>query len=78
MTESHNHKWLMTKIKSDSTSSDKWYFTQFYAISGSNVTPEHLKSRIVGFCYENVDAKYCLLGDIIPSNINLTPDRQTC
>ncbi len=64
--------WPVTWIEADGPSGKFLTGTQVYAISGADVEPIQLDGRIVGGMFEDEDARYCLLGDIRPTDTGLT------
>lgn len=62
--------WPVAWMEGDGYVADSITSTQVYAISGATVEPVIMEGRPIGGIFEDADAKYCLLGDIRPSNIS--------
>lgn len=65
-------EWPVTWIEADGPSGKFLTGTQVYAISGAPVEPIRLDGRIVGGMFEDDCARYCLLGDIRPTDVSLS------
>ncbi len=50
---------------------------QIAALSGANATPLYGERRLIGWHFEDSDAKYCLLGAVHPSDPSAPPGHQT-
>jgi len=50
---------------------------QFRTIGGVHSTPLMKKGRMIGSYFEDADAKYCILGDLLPSDLAASPGEQT-
>jgi len=70
-------KWPITWIQGDGCNGEDLTGTQIYAISGGDCKPVIYKGKAVGTVYEDDDAKYCLLGGLIPSDITSSREVQT-
>lgn len=69
--------WPVTWIQGDGCTGEDLTGTQAYAISGGNCEPVICKGKVVGTIYEDQDARYCLLGDLIPTDITASRATQT-
>jgi len=62
--------WPVSWMEGDGYVADSITSSQIYAISGAKVEPIIMDGRPVGGTFEDAEAKYCLLGDIRPTNIS--------
>jgi enamine deaminase RidA (YjgF/YER057c/UK114 family) len=70
--------WPVTWVEGDGTSGIALTGTQVYALSGAAAELIRLDETVVGCTFEDDDAKYCLLGDLRPSNVSASRPRQAC
>lgn len=68
--------WPITWIEGDGCTGEDLTGTQVYAISGVNCKPVTYKGKVVGTVYEDQDAQYCILGDLIPFDITVSRANQ--
>jgi len=61
-------EWPVTWIEGDGSAQKALTGTQAYAISGTSVGSIRLDGQIVGSIFEDDDARYCLLGDLRPTD----------
>lgn len=61
-------EWPVTWVEGEGRSSNSLTGTQVYAISGTSVGSIRLDGQIVGSIFEDDDARYCLLGDLRPTD----------
>ncbi|MFC1498176.1 RidA family protein [Verrucomicrobiota bacterium] len=71
-----NITWPITWIQGDGASGTSLTGTQACAISGASVQSVRLDGHAVGSCFEDKEARYCLLGDILPTDISRTKEEQ--
>jgi enamine deaminase RidA (YjgF/YER057c/UK114 family) len=69
-------QWPVTWIEGDGSSEKSLTGTQVYAISGTSVEPIYMGEDVVGNVFEDDDSKYCLLGDLRPTNTSASRPRQ--
>ncbi len=69
-------EWPVTWIEGYGRSTKNLTGTQAYAISGVCVEPVRLDGQIIGGMFEDDDAKYCLLGDLRPTDISCSRTKQ--
>jgi enamine deaminase RidA (YjgF/YER057c/UK114 family) len=69
-------EWPVTWIEGYGRSTKNLTGTQAYAISGVSVEPVRLDGQIIGGMFEDDDAKYCLLGDLRPTDISCSRTKQ--
>lgn len=69
-------EWPVTWIEGQGRSEKNLTGTQAYAISGVYVEPVRLDGEIIGGMFEDDDAKYCLLGDLRPTDISCSRAKQ--
>jgi len=69
--------WPITWMQGDACPGKDLKGTQVCAVSGVDVQPIIMDGKLIGSVYEDDDAKYCVLGDLIPDDINNTPEEQT-
>ncbi|MHC4665589.1 MAG: RidA family protein [Planctomycetota bacterium] len=60
-------KWPITWIEGEGPSKQSLTGTQVYAVSGTLVNPIRSDGQVVGSVFEDDDARYCLLGDLRPT-----------
>lgn len=68
--------WPITWIEGQNCNGQNSCGTQLYVISGAKVDPVYIDGRNVGGIYEDEDAVYCLLGNILPSDLSLPKQKQ--
>jgi enamine deaminase RidA (YjgF/YER057c/UK114 family) len=69
-------EWPVTWIEGAGLSQKNLTGTQVYAVSGVSVQPVRLDGRIVGGVFEDDDARYCLLGDLRPTDTSCSRTEQ--
>jgi len=69
-------EWPVTCIEGYGQGIRKVTGTQVYAISGVSVEPVRLDGHIVGGVFEDDDARYCLLGDLRPTDTSCSRTEQ--
>jgi len=52
--------------------------TQVWAVAGVPVEPLKLNGRLVGSMFEDDYARYCRLGNLLPTDSSRSPDEQAC
>ena len=52
--------------------------TQIWAVSGVSVEPLRLNGRFVGSVFEDDYARYCRLGNLLPTDLSRSRDEQAC
>ncbi|MDD4872479.1 MAG: translation initiation inhibitor [Kiritimatiellae bacterium] len=62
--------WPVSWMEGDGYVADSITSTQVYAISGAKVEPVFMDDRPIGGVFEDLEAKYCLLGDIRSANLS--------
>ncbi|OVE73904.1 hypothetical protein BVX94_02415 [bacterium B17] len=70
-------QWPITWIQGLGASGKLLTGTQVYAISGNETSMIRMEGEVIGSVYEDDDAKYCLLGDLRPSDTSLSREDQT-
>lgn len=70
-------KWPITWIQGDGCTGENLTATQAYAIAGDCYKPIVFEGKIVGAVYEDEDAEYCLLGDLLPDDVTASREEQT-
>lgn len=70
-------QWPVTWIEGDGCSGEDLTGTQAYAIEGTCYKPLVYKGDAVGALYEDDDAQYCLIGDIMPDDVTASNEAQT-
>jgi len=70
-------KWPITWIQGDDCTGDDLTATQAYAITGNCSKPLVYQGKIVGAFYEDEDAEYCLIGDLLPDDVTASREAQT-
>jgi enamine deaminase RidA (YjgF/YER057c/UK114 family) len=69
--------WPITWLQGDGCTGEDLTATQAYAISGNCYKPLVFDGKVVGAVYEDDDAKYCLIGDLLPDDITVSREEQT-
>jgi enamine deaminase RidA (YjgF/YER057c/UK114 family) len=69
-------KWPVTWLQGDGCTGEDLTATQAYAITGA-YKPLVFEGKIVGAVYEDDDAEYCLIGDLIPDDLTVSREEQT-
>ncbi|MHC4266538.1 MAG: RidA family protein, partial [Planctomycetota bacterium] len=69
--------WPVTWIEGDGSYGKKLTGTQVYAVSDGNVEPIKLDGQVIGNMFEDEDAYYCFLGDLLPTDKTLSNEEQT-
>lgn len=69
--------WPVTWIHADDHSGREMTGTQAYAVAGTPIRRVILDGRVVGSCYADEYAEYCLLGDILPQDLAASRAAQT-
>ena len=70
-------KWPITWIQGDGCTGEELTATQAYAIAGDCYKPLVFEGKIVGAVYEDEDAEYCLIGDLLPDDVTASREEQT-
>lgn len=70
-------KWPITWIQGDGCSGEDLTATQAYAMTGSCCKPLVYEGKVVGAVYEDEDAEYCIIGDLLPDDTTLSREAQT-
>ena len=68
--------WPVTWIECNGRAEKLLTGTQVYGVCGTDVELIHADGRIVGSVFEDDDARYCLLGDLRPTDISRTKNEQ--
>lgn len=69
--------WPITWIQGDGCTGDDLTATQAYAIAGKSCKPLVFEGKVVGAVYEDADAEYCLIGDLLPDDVTASREEQT-
>ena len=69
--------WPITWLQGDGCTGEELTATQAYAITGDCYKPLVFEGKIVGGVYEDQDARYCLIGDLLPDDISASRQEQT-
>jgi len=69
--------WPVTWIEGDGSYGRKLTGSQIYAVSDGNVKPIEMDGHIIGNTFEDEDAIYCFLGDLRPTDISQSREKQT-
>ena len=70
-------QWPVTWLEGDGCSGQELTATQAYAIAGPSYKPLTYKGNVVGALYDDDDAQYCLIGDIMPDDVTASNEAQT-
>jgi enamine deaminase RidA (YjgF/YER057c/UK114 family) len=69
--------WPITWLQGDGCTGEDLTATQAYAVSGNCYKPLVFDGKVVGAVYEDADAQYCLIGDLLPDDIKASREEQT-
>lgn len=69
--------WPVTWIHADGDAGKETTGTQAYVVADPAARPVRLGDRIVGTCYRDACADYCLLGDVLPADPTASREAQT-
>ena len=72
-----NVQWPVTWIQGDGCSGENLTATQAYTITDSCYKPLTYKGDVVGALYEDEDAQYCLIGDVMPDDVTASNTAQS-
>lgn len=69
--------WPVTWLQGDGCNGEDLTATQAYAITENCYKPLVFEGKVVGALYEDADAEYCLIGDLIPDDLTVSQGEQT-
>lgn len=69
--------WPITWLQGDGCTGEDLTATQAYAISDDCYKPLVFGGKVVGAVYEDADAQYCLIGDLLPDDVTASREQQT-